>query len=65
MGIEIIMKIAGIGVLCAVANIILKKSDKGEIGVFVTIAGIVISLIMVADMVGGLFDTIKQIFGLN
>lgn len=64
MGIDIILKIAGIGLLTAVVNIILKKSDKEEIGTFVTIAGIVVVLLMVVDMVGGLFDTIKQIFGL-
>lgn len=64
MSIEIILKIAGIGLLTAVVNIILKKSDKEEIGTFVTIAGIVAVLLMVVDMVGGLFDTIKQIFGL-
>lgn len=64
MGIEIILKIAGIGLLTAVINIILKKSDKDEIGTFVTIAGVVIVLFLVVDMMGGLFDTIKQIFGL-
>lgn len=64
MGIEIILKIAGIGLLTAVINVILKKSDKDEIGTFVTIAGVVIVLLLVVDMIGGLFDTIKQIFGL-
>lgn len=64
MGIDIILKIAGIGVLTAVVNIILKKCDKEEIGTFVTVVGVVAALLMVVDMVGGLFDTIKQIFGL-
>ncbi|MEG1613298.1 MAG: stage III sporulation protein AC [Clostridia bacterium] len=64
MGIDIILKIAGIGILTAVINVILKKSDKEEIGNFVTIAGVVIVLLLVMDLIGGLFDTIKQIFGL-
>ncbi|MGN0790948.1 MAG: stage III sporulation protein AC [Christensenellales bacterium] len=63
MGIEIILKIAGIGMLTAVINIILKKSDKDEIGTFVTIVGIVVVLMMVADMISGVFDTVKQLFG--
>ena len=58
MGIEIILKIAGVGMLTAVINIILKKSDKDEIGTFVTIVGIVVVLMM-----GGVFDTVKQLFG--
>lgn len=64
MGIDIILKIAGIGVLTAVVNIILRKCDKEEMGAFVTIVGVVVALLMVVDMVGGLFDTVKQIFGL-
>jgi stage III sporulation protein AC len=64
MGVDIILKIAGIGILTAVLNVILKKSDKEEIGTFVTIAAVVIVLFLVVDMLGGLFDTIKQIFGL-
>ena len=63
MGIEIILKIAGVGMLTAVINIILKKSDKDEIGTFVTIVGTVVVLMMVADMISGVFDTVKQLFG--
>lgn len=63
MGIEIILKIAGVGMLTAVINIILKKSDKDEISTFVTIVGIVVVLMMVADMISGVFDTVKQLFG--
>ena len=63
MGIEIILKIAGVGMLTAVINIILKKSDKDEIGTFVTIVGIVVVLMMVADMISGVLDTVKQLFG--
>lgn len=63
MGIEIILKIAGVGMLTAVINIILKKSDKDEICTFVTIVGIVVVLMMVADMISGVFDTVKQLFG--
>ena len=64
MGVGIISKIAGIGMLAAVVNIILKKSDKDELSTFVTIACLVMVLMIVVDMVGGLFDTIKSVFGL-
>lgn len=65
MGIEIILKIAGVGMLTAIVNVILKKSDKDEIGTFVTIVGIVVVLMMVVDMLTGVMDTVKQIFGLK
>lgn len=64
MGVGIILKIAGIGMLAAVVNTILKKSDKDELSSFVTIACLVMVLMIVVDMVGGLFDTIKSVFGL-
>ena len=65
MGIEIILKIAGVGTLTAIVNVILKKSDKDEIGTFVTIVGIVVVLMMVVDMLTGVMDTVKQLFGLK
>ena len=64
MGVGIILKIAGVGMLAAVVNTILKKSDKDELSTFVTIACLVMVLMIVVDMVGGLFDTIKSVFGL-
>lgn len=65
MGIEIILKIAGVGMLTAIVNVILKKSDKDEIGTFVTIVGIVVVLMMVVDMLTSVMDTVKQLFGLK
>lgn len=65
MGIEIILKIAGVGMLTAIVNVILKKCDKDEIGTFVTIVGIVVVLMMVVDMLTGVMDTVKQLFGLK
>ena len=65
MGIEIILKIAGVGMLTAIVNVILKKSDKDAIGTFVTIVGIVVVLMMVVDMLTGVMDTVKQLFGLK
>ena len=64
MGIDIIFKIAGVGLITAIVNSILKKCDKDEIATFVTLAGLVIVLVMVIDMVLGLFDNIKEILRL-
>ncbi len=65
MGIDVIFKIAGIGIIAAVVNSILDKTDKKEISTFVTIAALVIVLVIVMDMIGGLFGTLKSIFYLD
>ena len=65
MGIDIIFKIAGIGIITAVLNNILEKSDKKEIATLVTLAGLIIVLVIVMDMLSGLFDTLKNLFYLN
>lgn len=64
MGIDIIFKIAGVGLITAIVNSVLKKCDKDEIATFVTIAGLIIVIVMVLDMVLGLFDSIKEILRL-
>ena len=62
MGVEIIFKISAIGILTAMINTILKKSDKDEIATLTTIAGLILVLFIVLDMLVQLFDTIKALF---
>ena len=63
MGIDIIFKIAGVGLITAVIGSILKKCDKGEIATMVTIAGLIIVVAMVVDLALSMFDSIKEILG--
>jgi len=65
MGIDIIFKIAGVGIITAVINQILKKSEKDEIATLVTLASLVIVLSMVVSMIGELLDTVKTLFSLQ
>jgi len=64
MEIDIIFKIAAIGILTAVVGQILQHQGKGEIATLSTLAGLVIVLIMVMNMVSGLFETMKDLFNL-
>ena len=64
MNIDIIFKIAGIGIVTAVINNILEKSDKKEIATLVTLAALVIVLGLVVNMMGDLLGTLKTIFSL-
>ncbi|MCH5165746.1 MAG: stage III sporulation protein AC [Clostridiales bacterium] len=64
MDIDIIFKIAAVGLITAIISQILKKTDKDEIATLVTLAGLVIVLIMIINMIGQLFDTLKTVFGM-
>ena len=62
MGVEIIFKIAAIGILIAVITQVLKKSDRDDIATLVSLAGLIIVLALVINMIGELFENIKNIF---
>ena len=64
MDVNVILKIAGVGLLTAIVCVILKKSDRDEIATFATLAGLIIVAGLVLDMLGGLFDTLKSILAL-
>lgn len=64
MGVEIIFKIAGIGILTAVVNQVLKYAGKDEIATFTTLAGLIIVLLMVVKLINELFTTVKNLFTL-
>lgn len=64
MDVGIIFKIAAVGILTAVVNQVLKKADKDEVATLTTLAGLVIVLLMVIDMIAQLFDSLKMLFTL-
>lgn len=64
MQIDLIFKIAAIGILLAVLNQVLVKADKSEIATLVTLSGVVIVLLMVVDIIKQLFETVRVLFGL-
>lgn len=64
MEIEIIFKIAAIGILITVICQLLKKSDRDDVAMFVAIAGLIIVLTMVVTMISEFFNSIKELFNL-
>ena len=64
MDISLIMKMAGIGILVAVASQILSKSGRDEQANFVTIAGILTALRLLVTEIRDLFDPITSVFGM-
>lgn len=63
-GIDTILKIAGVGILAAVINSVLEKSDKRELATFVTLTALVVVLIMVINLVSELLGTVLKLFNL-
>jgi len=62
MAIDIIFRIAAIGIIASVACTILKQSGKDEIATIVSLAAVIICLAMVLTMIGDLFTTIRDLF---
>ena len=61
MEVDLIFKIAAIGIIVAVMNQILAKSDKGEYAMLITLAGITLVVIMVIPEVEELFSKVRGI----
>lgn len=64
MSIDIIFKIAGIGILITVICQILKKSDREDIATLVSLVGLIIVLSLVISIVSDFFSELKQLFSL-
>ena len=63
MEVDLIFKIAAVGIIVSVLNILLKKAERDEQAMMITIAGLVIVLILVINQISNLFDTIESVFG--
>ena len=63
-GIDVIFKIAAIGIIITVICQVLKKSDRDDIATLVSLAGLIIVLTLVISMISDLFINIRDIFGL-
>ena len=62
MDITILFKMAAMGIIITVICIILKKSDRDDIAMMVSIVGLVIVMLVVVGMVGDLFSEIQRVF---
>ena len=63
MNVDLIFKIAAIGILVAVLDVLLSRSGRGEQALMTTIAGLVVVLVLVLQEISGLFSLIKELFG--
>ncbi len=63
-GVDLIFKVAAIGILVAVLNQLLVRSGREDQAMLTTIAGLIVVLLMIIDQISYLFETIKDVFNL-
>ncbi|NLW65737.1 MAG: stage III sporulation protein AC [Clostridiales bacterium] len=64
MDISLIFKIAAVGIIVAVLNILLTRSGRDDQALMVTLAALVVVLTLVVQQISDLFDLIRNLFGL-
>ncbi|HJB69227.1 MULTISPECIES: stage III sporulation protein AC [unclassified Flavonifractor] len=64
MDVDLIFRIAAIGILVSVLNQVLSRSGRDEQATMTTLAGLVVVLVMVVQQISDLFDLVKNLFGL-
>ena len=62
MDIDLIFKIAAIGIIVSILNQVLSRSGRDEQATMTTLAGLVVVLMMVAQKIAELFDLVKTLF---
>ena len=64
MDVNLIFRIAAIGILVSVVNQVLSRSGREEQATMTTLAGLVVVLMMVVEQISELFELVKRLFGL-
>jgi stage III sporulation protein AC len=63
MDIDLIFKIAAVGIIVTVLNLLLARSGREEQALMVTIAGLVTVLLLLVRKISDLFELVKRLFG--
>ena len=64
MDVDLILKVAGVGMIITVVCQVMSKAGKEDQSSMVSLAGTVLILILIAERVGDLIRTLRQVFGL-
>ena len=64
MDVDFIFRVAAIGIIVAVLNQLLVRSGREDQAMLTSLAGLVVVLLMLIDVIGELFTNIKSVFGL-
>ena len=64
MDVDLVFKIAAVGILVSVLNHVLTRSGREEQATMTTLAGLIVVLMMVVQKISDLFELVKTLFGL-
>ena len=64
MDVDLIFKIAAVGILVAVLNLLLSRAGRDEQALMTTIAGLVVVLVVIIQEISGLFELIQALFSI-
>lgn len=64
MNVDILFKIAAIGILVTIISQLLVRAGRDDIAVLATISGLVVVMVMVVNMISEFFDTFRTMFSL-
>ena len=64
MEVDLIFRVAAIGIIVAVLNIVLTQAKREELAMLTTLTGLIVVLMMLVGEIAGLFETVKSVFGL-
>lgn len=64
MNVDIVFKIAAIGILVAVLSQVLTRAGREDIATLTTIAGLIVVLVMVVNLISDFFGSVRSIFSL-
>lgn len=64
MEVDLIFRIAAIGIIVAVLDQVLRRSGREDQAMMTTLAGVIVVLMMMVDEINNLFETVKNVFGL-
>lgn len=63
MDIDLVFKIAAVGIVVAVLNQLLVRSDRPDQATLVSLAGLITTMMLLVREISSLFDLIKSLFG--
>ena len=63
MDIDLVFKIAAVGIVVAVLNQLLVRSDRLDQAMLVSLAGLITTMMLLVREISSLFDLIKSLFG--
>ena len=64
MDIDLIFKIAGVGIIVSVLSLVLNRAEREEQAMMTTLAGLIVVLVLIVQEIGDLFEQVKTVFGL-